>query len=117
LGSSASTRWGSGAVVLAHEYGHVIHNSLLRDAIKAPAWFREGFAEWVAAKVLDSLKWVSIDVTTRRAWRELKHNGLFDRSVSVDYKNWKSRLEQPGGFVATYSVAFVAVDRLIGRRG
>jgi hypothetical protein len=117
LGSSAATRWGSGAAVLAHEFGHVIHNSLVRNEIEAPVWFREGFAEWVAAKVMDSLKWRSVDVTTRRAWRELKHNGSFDRSVLLDYKNWKSRLEKPEGFVATYGVAFVAVDRLIGRRG
>ena len=117
LGSPAATRWGSGAAVLAHEFGHVIHNSLVRNDVKAPTWFREGFAEWVASQILDSLKWRSVDLTTQRAWRELRHYGLFDRSILLDYKNWKARSEKPGGFVATYGLAFVAVDRLIGRRG
>ena len=102
---------------LAHEFGHVLHNSLAGSDVKAPGWFREGFAEWVESKIFDSLKWRSVGLTTHRAWRELKHVGSFDRSIFLNYKNWKLRSERPGGFVATYTLAFVTVDRLIGRHG
>jgi len=117
LGSAGGTRWDLRIGELAHEFGHVVHNSLAGNKVKAPIWFREGFAEWAASKILDSLKWRSLGLTTQRAWRELRHGGQFDRSVFLDHKSWKSRLEEPGGFVRTYTLAFVAVKRLIETSG
>ena len=111
------TQWDLRIGELAHEFGHVIHNSLAGNEKKAPIWFREGFAEWVASKILDSLKWRGAALTTRRAWRELRRQPSLDRSIFLDQENWKLRSEKPGGFVGTYTLAFVVVGRLIESRG
>jgi hypothetical protein len=71
----------------------------------------------VSAKIFASLKWREEHLTIGRTWRELRYNRSFDRAVFLDQKSWELRAEKPGGFVATYTLAFVAVARLIETRG
>lgn len=102
--------------ILAHEYGHVIQNAFARTGLKLdlPLWFKEGFADWVAAKVLDSLGWQDYGLTLHRAKLELAHNrDLLTSLDGLDWLNWHALVDKPKGYVRTYILAFVAVDRLM----
>lgn len=103
--------------ILAHEYGHVILNALARTGPKPdywPLWFQEGFAGWVAAKVLNSLAWQDYGLTLHRAKLELTHNqNLLTLLDGLDWLNWHALAGKPKGYIRTYSLAFVVVDRLI----
>ncbi|HTM06914.1 MAG TPA: hypothetical protein VL754_00850, partial [Verrucomicrobiae bacterium] len=57
-------------LLLAHEYGHVIHYNIAGEA-RLPAFVWEGFADWVAARVLHSLGWQDYEISVHRAQREL----------------------------------------------
>jgi hypothetical protein len=109
--------WGSVVGLLAHEYGHVIHNFLAGYNVKAPHWFREGFAEWIASRILDSLSWQSADSAARRAKREMIALQEFDQLVFHNKAIWDSGALKPGGWVRTYTAAFLAVERLIHKNG
>jgi hypothetical protein len=106
--------------ILAHEYSHVIQNALARTGLKPdlPLWFKEGFADWVAAKVLDSLGWQDYGLTLHRAKLELAHNrDLLTPLDELDWLKWHALAGKPKGYVKTYVLAFVAVDRLISMEG
>jgi hypothetical protein len=107
--------------VLAHEYGHVILNALARTGPRLdylPLWFKEGFADWVAAKVLDSLGWQDYGLTLHRAKLELGHNReLLTPLDGLDWFKWHGLAGKPKGHIRTYILAFVAVDRLIAMGG
>ena len=74
--------------LLAHEYGHVVHyaSGFLVDS--AP-WFREGFAEWISARVLHALGWINYDTTVHQAAEEFL-NIRIKKTVS-----WRAWLEGP----------------------
>ena len=103
--------------ILAHEYGHVISNTVARTGRKTdylPIWFEEGFAEWVAAKVLNSLGWQEYAITLHRAKLELTRNrDLLTTLDKLDRLNWYAVDGKPKGHIRTYILAFVATDRLI----
>jgi hypothetical protein len=106
--------------ILAHEYSHVIQNALARTGLRPdlPLWFKEGFADWVAAKVLDSLGWQDYGLTLHRAKLELAHNrDLLAPLDGLDWLKWHALAGKPKGYVKTYVLAFVAVDRLISMGG
>jgi hypothetical protein len=106
--------------ILAHEYGHVISNSVATKGRKTdwPIWFEEGFAGWVAAKVLNSLGWQDYGVTLHRAKLELTRNrDLLITLDGLDQLNWYAVDGKPKGHIKTYILAFVAVDRLIEMAG
>ena len=107
--------------ILAHEYGHVIQNALATTGRKTdywPIWFKEGFAVWVAAKVLNSLGWQGYSVSLHRAKLELTHNrDLLTTLDGLDWLNWHALVGKPKGYIRTYTLAFVAVDRLIEMGG
>jgi hypothetical protein len=107
--------WGGLISLLAHEYGHLVHNAFGGPGV--PRWFREGFAEWVSSRILDSLAWRSGDVAIRRAKLEISAQGEFNTSVFQDEKSWTSRMGKPGRFAGTYTAAFLGVDRLIRKNG
>ena len=113
------TSWVKELPLLAHEYGHNIHFQIAGGKLRGTTWFAEGFGEWVAARVLDALGWQSYTLTLERAKRELvRHHELISGlSWLQDRQDWESVLQKPKGFVRTYSFAFVAVDRLIGKMG
>src|SRR5580765_6006181 len=103
--------------ILAHEYGHVIQNALATTGRKTdywPIWFQEGFAVWVAAKILNSLGWQGYSVSLHRAQLELAHNrDLLTPLDGLDWLKWHALAGKPKAYVKTYVLAFVADDRLI----
>lgn len=110
--------WGKLTDLLAHEYGHVIQYALAStDRQTTTRWFREGFADWVAAKVLHSLGWVDYPVTLRRTKLELIRNGdLLTELRALDHR-WGSLSTRPKGHIRTYTLGFVATDWLLERGG
>jgi hypothetical protein len=127
LEKTRGKRWGTSiehlaiVEILAHEYGHVIQSALARTGRKTdywPIWFEEGFAGWVAAKVLNSLGWQEYGLTLHRAKLELTHNrDLLTTLDGLDRLNWHALAGKPKSYIRTYILAFVAADRLIEMGG
>jgi hypothetical protein len=119
LKKTAERPWGTLLAVLAHEYGHNVHYRVTGDKLRGTAWFTEGFGDWVATRVLDALGWQSYSLTLHRAKREISRHrnlglGLYSLRSSQD---WKAALQKPQGYIRTYSLALVAVDRVIKEKG
>jgi hypothetical protein len=104
--------------LLAHEYGHTIHHEIAGVIPQTDPWLNEGFAEWVAAKTLDALGWQDYRLSIHRVEREaaryldllpklgaLRNRQVWDRTRGFTY-----------GRIRTYSLALLAVDRLIQRK-
>jgi hypothetical protein len=101
--------------LLAHEYGHAIHH--VASKRQMPGWFSEGFATWIAARVLNSLGWQDYALALERAKLELINTrGLLTGLGELDW-HWQALRETAQGRIKTYVLAFVAVDRLIHRGG
>jgi hypothetical protein len=112
--------WGALVGLLAHEFAHNVDYRIAPGGNRRGVrWFAEGFGHWVAARVLDALGWQSYDVTLHQAKRELaRHRDLIlGLSWLRDNRYWESVLQKPKGYIRTYSLAFVAVDRLIKKKG
>lgn len=106
--------------LVAHEYGHNMQQLLSINRVSPlPRWIQEGFASWIAAQVLGSLKWQDYEISLHRALRELAHNpeALSTLSWLDKTENWNQQLLKPKGAVRTYTLAFVAVHRLIEAEG
>ena len=109
--------WSALIKTLAHEYTHNIEFAL--SVQRGPQWIREGFADWVAAKVLHSLGWQDYDLSRHRAQLEVSRlkaplPSLSDLDESQKWVVWAN---QPKGAIMTYRIAFLAVDRLMARKG
>jgi hypothetical protein len=111
--------WGTALPLLAHEYAHNVQYVLTDGSPRGTTWFAEGFAEWVAAKVIDRLGWQDYGITAGRVRRELVRHREIIAGLSwlQNKQDWESLLQKPKGYVRTYGLAFAAVDRLIERRG
>jgi hypothetical protein len=109
--------WGALLRMLAHEYGHNVEYELSAGAT-VPRWISEGFAEWVAAKVMDRLGWESYSSSLGRARRELVR---LDGSAALPnletVSGWAETSAKPSGRVATYDLSFIAIDKLIEAKG
>ena len=106
--------------LVAHEYGHNIQQLVSINSVSLlPRWITEGFACWVAAKVLDSLKWQDYEISLHRALRELVQNSEVLSTLSwLDKAEiWNQQVLKPKGAIRTYVLAFVAVHRLIETEG
>jgi len=110
-------QWDEQAAILAHEYGHAVQTALGSRNRTAVVWFNEGFAEWVRARILDSLIWRNNELAVRRARRELSYHQEFNLSALQDSEGWTVHRRKPGGRVKTYVAAFMAVDQLIRVKG
>ena len=110
--------WGALLRILAHEYGHNIEFVLTAGG-SIPRWISEGFAEWVAARVIDGLGWETYSSSLGRAERELSRSENPPPRLSEleDTAAWTKISSQPRGRVATYDFAFIAVHKLIENRG
>jgi hypothetical protein len=118
LATARGQVWGALLRVLAHEYGHNIEYVLSAGA-SVPRWISEGFAEWVSAKVMDKLGWESYASSLGRAERELSRYEYHPPLLS-DLESdggWSGVSAQAKGRVGTYDLAFLAVDRLIEKKG
>jgi len=102
---------------LAHEYTHNVE--YLFSIQRGPQWIREGFAEWAAARVVHFLGWQNYALSLNRAEREVRRQKVFLPTLSQLEKSadWAKWANQPKGGIVTYHLAFLAVDRLIEKRG
>jgi len=104
---------------LAHEYAHTIQNRIV-DSESVPFFMTEGFADWIAAKVLHVLKWQDFGITTHQIRRELMRQRDLLPDINLLYENnvsWVSTLKQPMGNVRAYNLAFLTMDQLIQEKG
>jgi hypothetical protein len=111
--------WGYWLELLAHEYGHNIHYTGTKDfhgnLHDSPRWVVEGFGQWVAARVLHSMKWQDYDVSVHRASSELlRHRDKLPQlSWLNDSRNWEGLANRPYAGIRTYQLAFIAVHQML----
>jgi len=97
-------KWATLIDLLAHEYGHAIQAGV-SDRHMA-RWFNEGFASWVAARVLDSLGWQGYAIALERATLELSNNReQLTRLGDLDW-HWEDLRTASRGNIKTYVLAF-----------
>jgi hypothetical protein len=111
--------WGDLLRLLAHEYGHNLEHTLTGRAQAPGRWIREGFADWIAAKVMDALGWESYSSSISRAEREMAHSApLLRRPSELERTGeWLWALDRPKGRAVTHALTLIAVDRLVKKRG
>lgn len=114
LEKTSGKKWGALIDLLAHEYGHTIDSRVRKQ--HTTSWFGEGFAGWVAARTLHALGWQDYSVTLERAKFELMNNRPLVPLDELAW-DWRAHRQTSKGYIKTYGVAFVAVDRLISRVG
>lgn len=113
--------WSERMRVLAHELTHTVQNAAAGGRrMSADLWLLEGFAEWVAFKVLDTL-----NIESSANGRERTINavaiarqyqtfpGLSQLVMAPQWQSWARNL----GREATYNQAYLAVDFLIEQKG
>jgi hypothetical protein len=113
--------WSGRVKILAHEMTHITQFALANSRC-APAhpWLSEGFANWVAYKVLEALK---LDSFAGGKETFLASVGRFKSSQTLPLLSQMSSsadweyLVRSLGTDATYAQAFLAVDFLIERKG
>ena len=112
--------WSERIRVLAHELTHTVEKNLADGRlISADLWLVEGFAEWVAYKVLDALDVESfakgreqaIEVTAK-ARQYQTFPSLTQLVTGTEWLTWARTL----GREATYGQALLAVDFLIEQK-
>ncbi len=110
--------WGNLVNLLAHEYAHNIE-FVFSSVHRAPQWIREGFAEWVAAKVVHQLGWEDYATTLHRAKLEVgRQRGSLPALTEIeDSTRWAVWAGYPNGAIYTYRLGFLAVDRLMTKSG
>jgi hypothetical protein len=110
--------WSAMIWTLAHEYGHNIEY-VFSSLYRGPQWIREGFADWVAAKVMDRLGWQEFSTTIQRAKLEVgrQRSTLPALSELEQSRRWNVWTAGATGYIHTYRLAFLAVSKLIERGG
>ncbi len=113
--------WAERIRVLAHELTHVAEHALAGERLNASdQWLREGLAEWVSWKVLESQRLASPPTALGRAVFAVRlartEGDLPPLAALVTSRQWVEAREQ-GGDVPIYQQAFIAVDMLIADHG
>lgn len=111
--------WISLVRILAHEYTHTVEHTFTGSHRRGAQWIREGFASWVAAKVLHAIGWEDYATSLRRARQAVvaEKDSLPRLSELDDPRDWIKIASQPKGSIMTYGLALVAVDRLMEKKG
>jgi hypothetical protein len=119
LAQTRGQSWAALIRVLAHEYGHNIEYVLAGSMERRSEWISEGFADWLAAKVMDSLGWESYSSTLSRAERELARYAAPPPRLSelAAFEGWAKVAARPRGKTEAYDLAFFAVHKLIEKKG
>jgi hypothetical protein len=120
-GALARVPWPDRIRFLAHEFTHTIQFALA-DGRRSTSeqWLREGFADWAAYRVVDSLGLERY--ADRRAQRIREVRAVLDTkpfpslTEVVTFPQW-SRWRSKHGAEVTYGQAFLATDLLIERKG
>jgi len=113
--------WYERTRILAHEIAHVVEKGLIDGKPTAAGrWLQEGFADWVAYKVQDSLGYETFTKSREnnvnalaRAMAFQTFPALSQLSTGPDWLTWVRTL----GRAATYGQAFLAVDFWIEQNG
>ena len=112
--------WPARIHVLAHELTHIAQYELAQGRLAGDLWFIEGFADWVAYRVLEVL---GLDTFSRRRnqkiaqlKREEGHLPLPSLAQMVTVKDWDA-LSARYGSAIPYAQAFLATDLLIQQHG
>jgi len=107
--------WSSLVWLFAHEHGHNIEYAF-SSVHRGSQWLREGFADWVAAKVLHVLGWQDYELSVHRARLEVgrQRADLPTLSELEDMRGWSNWANDPKGSIFTYRLGFLAVARLMG---
>jgi hypothetical protein len=110
--------WGTLVRYMAHEYAHNVED-ILSGAQGRSEWVREGFADWVAAKVMDILGWEIYSSSLARAKRAVsRYSSLLPKPAELENNDdWDKIVKQAKWKATSYHVAFLAVDKLIERKG
>jgi hypothetical protein len=115
-----SLNWPARIHVFAHELTHIAQYELAHGALRGDLWFIEGFADWVAYRVLEVL---GLDTLNRRrnqkiaqVKREDEHLPLPSLSQMVSVEDWDT-LSARYGSAVPYAQAFLATDLLIQQHG
>lgn len=105
---------------LAHELTHIVQYEVANRSPAGDQWLREGMADWVAFRVLESL---GLDTFGRRknqqiarVRREKERKPLPSLSQLITSQDWDTLSARHGG-VIVYGQAFLATDFLMQRRG
>lgn len=119
--SLARQPWPARVATLAHELGHSLQYEWgggRRGA--SDQWLREGFAEWLAMRVVDRLRGLTFDAL-RRQYTSALLRAVPSRSRAahldemVTFPQWVEIGRKRG--LAVYAQAFLSVDFLIARHG
>jgi hypothetical protein len=119
LGKAGSNESASKMWLLAHEYGHNVQAAISESEFRGDVWFGEGLAEWIAAHVFHKLGWQDYSLSLDRVAREVSHlRDLEDNLNLLQTRDAWARINRsPQGRVRTYSLAHLAVDKLIRKKG
>jgi hypothetical protein len=111
--------WGEVVMLLAHEYAHNIDNSTASHVTRIEQWIVEGFADWVAVKVVHALGWREYEISLHAAKQELiRHRDLLPNLSWLNLnQDWQTFSQKPKGWIRTYGQAFVAMHRVIEGKG
>ena len=113
--------WWEQIRILAHELTHTVEKALVDGRlISADLWLIEGFADWVAYKILEALDIASftksragiVDAITKARYYKT-FPALTQLTRTSDWQTWGPTL----GPEATYGQAFLAVELLIEQKG
>lgn len=112
--------WSEQVRVLAHELTHVLQRDLAGNGpVQWENWLVEGFADWVAYQVLDSLKVETLSksraevIKTIVAGSQRELPGLAQLYSQADIMTWTRTL----GRYAAYGQGMIAVDFLVEQKG
>jgi hypothetical protein len=118
-GRFISLPWAGRVAMLAHELGHSLQYEL-GGGVRGTSdqWLREGFAEWVAVRVLERLDAASMADVRRYRLRELRgtqRSNVPSLTALVTFPQWVEASARNDG--STYALSFLAVDALLERHG
>jgi hypothetical protein len=113
--------WAEWIRVLTHELTHTVQRELVDGRLTASdQWLREGFAEWVGCKVVDTFGAENFAVSRKRALDDIASASYYQTFPSLsqlarnsEWLTWSRTL----GRAATYGQALIAVDLLIEQKG
>jgi hypothetical protein len=110
-------RWPDRIHVLAHELTHIVQYELAGGRLAGDLWLIEGFADWVACRVLEVL---GLDTFSRRKNQKIapfRHEHMaLSLSQMATVQDWDALSARHGGAIA-YGRAFLATDLLIQQHG
>jgi len=110
--------WADRVRVLAHELTHTMERAMMADRIASPdVWVREGFAEWVSAKVMEAFGVESFQTRRERSIAvvaKAKHSQTAPLNLAT---TGSSQTWMPTPGLATNGQPLLAVDLLIEEKG